>query len=175
MGLFRNKIDIENGKVFSLDDETKEIMTCINGNGYCTGEIKDCYGNKYHGLHEVIYAEANNLPKHLWDKMEINHKNENKQDNRIENLELVTKSYNNTYNDKHWKIGRQLHNRKDLSKQVFKRKNGEIIEIYPSASEAARQNGVAVSNIIVCCHGGCYRKGKWESTKTVKGYNYSYE
>lgn len=175
MGLFKNKIDIENGKIYSVLDENKEIMTCLNGNGYCTGKAVDCFGNVYRGAHEVIYAEANNFPKHLWNKMEINHKNENRQDNRIENLELGTKSYNNTYNDKHLKIGKQLHNRNDLSKQVFKRLNDEIIEIYPSASEAARQNGVAASNIIVCCHGGCYRKGKWVSTKTVKGYNYSYE
>ena len=34
-----------------LDDETKEIMTCINNSGYCTGSIKDCYGNIYHGAH----------------------------------------------------------------------------------------------------------------------------
>ena len=37
MGLFKNKIDIKSGKVYSLLDETLEIMNCINDNGYCTG------------------------------------------------------------------------------------------------------------------------------------------
>lgn len=177
MGLFKNKIDIENGKVYNSNDETKEIMNCINGGGYCTGKIEDCYGNVYRGKHEVIYAEANNLPKHLWGDMEINHKNENKQDNRIENLELVTKSYNNTYNDKHAKIGEQLHNRQDLSKVVYKiTLDGELVEAYPSASEAARQNGVFVPRIIQCCNGGWFNKKykKW-CNLTVKGYRYSYE
>lgn len=177
MKLFRNKIDVKNGKIFRLDDETKEIMTCLNSGGYKTGMIKDCYGNVYRGAHEVIYAEANNLPKHLWNNMEINHKNERRQDNKIENLELGTKSYNNTYNDKHFKVGKKLHNRKDLSKQVFKYTlDEELVEVYPSASEAARQNGVSVSRIVQCCNGGYFNKkcNKWTNL-TVKGHRYSYE
>ena len=177
MGLFKNKIDTKSGKVYSLLDETLEIMNCINNNGYCTGYIKDCYGNKYRGKHEVIYAEVHNLPKHLWGDAEINHKDENKANNSIENLELISKSYNNTYNDKHIKIGRQLHNRKDLSKITYKMTiDGELVETYPSASEAARQNGVNVYRIIQCCNGGWFNKKykKW-CNLTVKGYKYSYE
>ena len=34
MKLFRNKIDTKTGKVFRLNNETKEIMTCINNSGY---------------------------------------------------------------------------------------------------------------------------------------------
>lgn len=177
MGLFKNKIDTINGKVYSLKDETKEIMTCLNDSGYCTGMIKDCFGNIYRGAHQVIFAEANNLPKHLWNGLEVNHKNENKSDNRSINLELGTKSYNNTYNDKHIRVGEKLHNRPDLSKQVFKYTlDGELVESYPSASEAARQNGVYVHRIIQCCNGGWFNKkhNKW-CNLTVKGYRYSYE
>lgn len=179
MRLFLNKIDIELGKVFDLKGE-KEIMNCINNNGYCTGLMKDCYGNTYHAKHEVIIAEALQLPKHLWPRDEkgnyyvVNHINENKLDNRIENLELKSYSYNNTYNERHIKIGRQLHNRTDRSKIVYQSKNGLLTNIYPSASEAARQNNICVTNIIQCCNGGFLLKGRWINKNTIKGFNYSY-
>ena len=177
MKLFRNKIDTKKGKVFRLNNETKEIMTCINNSGYCTGSIKDCYGSIYHGAHEVIYAEAYKLPKHLWGNKEINHINENRTDNRIENLELITRGENNTHNDRHKKVGSQLHNRTDMSKIVYKYSlDGNLVEIYPSASEAARQNGVFVPRIVQCCNGGYFNKkyNKW-CNLTVKGHRYSYE
>lgn len=175
--LFKNKIDINSGKIYSIKDNSKEIMTCINNNGYYTGMIKDCYGNKYRGAHEVIYAEAHQLPKHLWGNNQINHKDENKSNNSIDNLELKDRSYNNTYNERHIKIGKKLHNREDMSKTVYKYTlDGKLVEIYPSASEASRQNNVPVPRIIQCCNGGWFNKkyNKW-CNLTVKGYKYSYE
>ena len=175
--LFKNKIDVNLGKIYSVKDDSIEIMNSINNNGYCTGMIEDCYGNIYHGAHEVIYAEAYQLPKHLWGNNEINHIDENRTNNAISNLELKDKSYNNTYNDRHIKVGKQLHNRKDMSKTVYKYSlDGKLVETYPSASEAARQNNVNTSRIVNCCNGGYYCKttNKWMN-KTVKGYRYSYE
>lgn len=174
--LFKNQIDINTGKIYGIKNKNVEIMTCINNSGYRIGALKDIYGNIYRGAHEVIYAEANNHPKHLWGNKEINHKDEDKTNNIISNLELKDKSYNNTYNDRHVKIGKQLHNREDLSKNVYQYTlDGKLIAIYPSASEAAREIGVFVSRIINCCNGGYYCKTnkKWMN-KTVKGYKWSY-
>lgn len=123
-------------------------------------------------VHRVVakafIPNPNNLP-------EVNHKNEKKESNNVENLEWCTHPYNSTYNDKHKKIGEQLRNRIDLSKNVYKYKNGILMNIYPSASEAARQNNLAASNIIQCCNGGFNLHGKWVNKKTINGYNYSYE
>lgn len=182
MGLFKNKIDIENGIVYDVNKKN-EIMNSINNNGYCTGQLQDKYGNKYYGKHEVIIAEALNLPKHLWSlddkgkRYEINHKNKDRTDNRIENLELNSKSYNNTYDNRHVEIGKKLRNRTDLSKKVYKYTlDWVFVEEYPSASEAARQNNTYPHCIINCCNGGYYdkTKGYW-SNLTVKGHRYSYE
>lgn len=65
--LFENCIiDLDNGIVKSKKGEyhTKNI------NGYHMCRLRDCYGNVYHYIHEVIMAEGLKLPKHLWSKDE---------------------------------------------------------------------------------------------------------
>ena len=178
--IFNNHtVYLVNQRVFSLKTNDY-IKFTINNSGYLSSRIKDKYGNTYEGLHQIIFAEANNLPKHLWPidskgkRYTINHIDENKLNNKAENLELISHRDNQLYNDRHKKIGKQLHNRKDQSKVVYQSKNGILTAIYPSASEAARDNHVAVSNIVQCCNGGFNLHGKWVNKYTIKGFNYSY-
>lgn len=176
-------IDINEGKIYSIKYK-KEVFTCINSSGYLTGYTKDCFGSSYHGAHEVIIAEALQLPKHLWpidekgQRFVVNHIQtgaEGKLNNKISNLELCSYHYNNVYDEKHIKTGNKLHNRQDLSKPVNKfALDWTLIEKYPSASEAARQNGVFVNAIINCCNKK-RRKNGWLMNKTIKGYYYRYE
>ncbi len=63
--IFDNKIDLKKGKAYSLFDLTKELGT-KDKHGYNSCMIKDKFGNKYHHIHEVILAEGQKLPKHLW-------------------------------------------------------------------------------------------------------------
>lgn len=102
------------------------------------GEIKS------HQIHRLV-AKAfldnpNNFP-------EVNHKNENKRDNRVCNLEWCDRDYNAHYKNactrhahKIWKKVRQL------------TIDGEYVAEYPSVSEAARVNGISVSYVskIIC-------------------------
>ena len=141
-------------------------------NGYLFVTLYKNGKTKHYLIHRLV-AEAfipnpNGLP-------EINHKDENKENNSVENLEWCDRSYNMTYNNRHRKVGKKLHNRKDKSKIVCKYDlNNNLIAIYPSASEAARQNSVAASNIVQCCKGGFTLKGKWINKNQVKGFKYSY-
>ena len=162
----------------------KNLVKSAYPNGYLFFSVRKNNITKQILIHRAVakafIPNPDNLP-------EVNHKDECKTNNVVcfnpdgsidkerTNLEWCDRSYNSTYNDRHIKIGRILHNRPDMSKKVFKRKNNVLIEVYPSASEAARQNNIPVSNIVQCCNGGFNLHGKWIRKLTIKGYNYSYE
>ena len=80
------------------------------------------------------------------DGLVVNHKNEIKDDNRAENLEFVTYTYNNTY-------GEQFKRRYDKrKKRVLKcDKNGTVICEYKSLHDAASQNVTAATVISRWC------------------------
>lgn len=57
--------------------------------------------------------------------------------------------------------GRQM-NRKDQSKKVVRMDDdGNILSVYPSASEAARQMGCHFSSITMACRKGCRIKNNY--------------
>lgn len=95
------------------------------------------------------------------DSLQINHKDENKLNNAIENLEWCTVAYNNCYGSRLEKV------KKKTSKSVIKYdKHGNFLEEYPSVSEASRQNNVVASSIVRVCKG---------DFKQLKGYIYAYK
>ena len=167
--LGRTLIEKNTNKTKILKGKILKLAKCTNGY-----EFVQLYKNgkaKQHLVHRLV-AKAfipnhNNLPQ-------VNHKDEKKTNNKVDNLEWCTQAYNNTYNNRHIKIGKQLHNRKDISKVVYQYKNDKLNAIYPSISEAARDNRVLVASIIQCCHGGFNWKGKWFNKHSVKGCNYSF-
>ena len=83
---------------------------------------------------------------------EINHKDENKQNNCVDNLEWCSRSYNNRYNDKAKKAGKKTAEK--LSKPVYSiNKESGLITYWESAKVASRQTGIASSNICACLKG----------------------
>lgn len=77
----------------------------------------------------------------------INHKNENKKDNSIENLEWCTISYNNNYGE------RQENVRRTSGKKVIGY-NDKVLMTFNSASEASLYiTGKKNSNISQCANG----------------------
>lgn len=79
---------------------------------------------------------------------EINHKNEVKTDNRLENLEWCTRRYNVRYGS------RTERQKLMVSKPVIQiSMTGLIIAQYPSESQAGREVGLNSSNIAACCSG----------------------
>lgn len=122
-----------------------------NGNGYkIVGLNKESkVKNKY--IHRLV-AEAflenpNNLPY-------VNHKDENKANNCVENLEFCTAQYNCTYNNLHIKNGAKKINNPSISKKIFQLDdNNNIINMFPSVAEASRQFKVSNQAISDCLRG----------------------
>lgn len=118
---------------------------------------------------EAFIPNTDNLPQ-------VNHKNEDKTLNIVENLEWCTQAYNDNYGTRNERMRNNLLNRKDLSKIVYQYTlNGELIAIYPSSAEAARELGVNPTGIRNCIKGKQfdYRTNKWVNITQSNGYKWS--
>lgn len=84
--------------------------------------------------------------------MQVNHINENKQDNSIQNLNLMTPKENTNWGTA---IQRRVEKQRltNGKKVVQMDKSGNIVATYFSAIEAARQNGYCNVSISLCCRG----------------------
>ena len=107
-----------------------------NGYGYLRVELcKDGKGKWYRINRLVAQAfleNPNSLP-------EVNHKDEIKTNNRVDNLEWCTKQYNVEYSQGKAVIG-------------INKVSGLILE-FPSTREASRQTKINQGNISSCCQG----------------------
>lgn len=96
---------------------------------------------------------------------EVNHINENKLDNRANNLEYCSRSYNNNYGTRNQRAGEKLKGRK-FSEETIKKmaeskkkpvysidKESGLITYWESAKEAGRVLGIDPSSITRCCKG----------------------
>lgn len=109
----------------------------------------------------------------------VNHKDENPSNNRVDNLEWCTYSYNLSYGSK---ISRELHtkrvqNCKNAPKRVIQKDlyNNTIRE-FSSANEAGRILNIPGSHIIDCCNQKVRRdsKGYLYTTRSAGGYKFSW-
>lgn len=152
------------GTVLSTDynhtGETREISQGSQSAGYkfvvlCNGGIK-----KHFLVHRLV-AEAfipnpNNYPY-------INHKDESKDNNCVDNLEWCNNSYNASYGN--GAVSRINSLRVIKSKRVAKCNfDMEIIEEFESVLEAKAKTGINNSKIGECCNGKRRSAGgyKWK-------------
>ena len=155
------------GNVKSLDWKgtgTERIMSPVNLNGYLRVLFNRNGKRKLKLVHRLV-AEAfipnpDNLPC-------VNHIDENKSNNHVENLEWCTHKYNINY-------GTAMQRRcdtqtnKNKSKEIYQYSlDGMLVKIWPSSKEIARQTDYGRSFICRCCR--CK-----DRNKTAYGYIWRY-
>ena len=80
----------------------------------------------------------------------VNHKDENKLNNSIDNLEWCTISYNNSYGTRLQKVSKTNKLRKEVLKFDT---NGNFIEEYSSVREATEKNNLkSLASVSQCCN-----------------------
>lgn len=120
---------------------------------------------KIHLVHRLV---ANAFIPNPQNFPHINHKDENKSNNKVCNLEWCNQKYNSNYGTSAQRISAKLTNGKRSKNVEQYDKDGTFIQSFPSASEAARVLNIPVSSIVRCCNNS-------PQYSIVAGYQWKYK
>lgn len=151
----------ENGNVFNTK-RGKKITPTHEKNGYMSVGLCSKGKIKRMKVHRLV-AEA--FIPNPYGYPCVNHKDENKRNNNVGNLEWCTHQYNNSYG-----INKPTTNAINARKKPVCQYtvDGKLIAVYESACEAQRKTGVRQQNISGCCLQRKY-------FKTAGGYVWKYK
>ena len=131
------------------------LKEATNSTGhYSTVKLNKNGVSKQHKVHRLVALAFIENPNGY---KEINHKDENKQNNCVENLEWCTRKYNENYGTKRerWSrnIDRESQARK-VSKAVYQvSPDGNIVKRWDSIVQIHKELGYSSGNISMCCNG----------------------
>ena len=109
------------------------LVVCLCKNG----EIKQCLVHRL--VAQTFIPNPDNLPQ-------VNHKDEDKENNSVQNLEWCTNKYNSNYGTRNDRC----------SKPVLQfTKDGEFVKEWKSTNDIQRNLGYFHNNISNCCNGKC--------------------
>ena len=158
--------------------EEKLLKPVANYKGYLVVNLYKDGKKKLKKIHQLV-AQAF-IPNPL-GLPEVNHKDEDKTNNRVENLEWCTHEYNINYGSRNQRVGESLKNsqkakehRSKLSeaqrKPVYQRTlNRILVKIWPSTKECGR-NGFSAGAVSDCCNNKYMREGN----NVYKNYIWEY-
>lgn len=139
----------------------KEIHGFIKNSGYITVDLYKNNKRKKFSVHRLV-AEA--FVENPLNKFEVNHINENKLDNRAENLEWCTSSENKLSGTVIKRANETRKNKKIGYKKVAMFDlNDNLLEVFESIDIAEKSTGINRKTIYNSCHNRVKsRKYKWK-------------
>ena len=169
---YEGKYQVSNlGRVKSLhyNKTNKErLLTLGDFRGYLHVGLSKYSHKKMFYIHRLV-AQA--FIENPYNFPQVNHKDEDKTNNCVDNLEWCTAKYNSNYGTSRERmlITKKLRNKKTAPKEVLQfTKDGKFVKEYCSTHEAYMQTNINRSQILYCCKN---RKGY----ETAGGYIWKYK
>ena len=141
------------------------LKSCKVDGGYLAVVLCENGKRKTFLVHRLV-AQAfipnpNNLPQ-------VNHKDEDKTNNTVENLEYCDQFYNNIYGTRIQRTVDVLINHPKLSRTILQinAETNEVLKEFPSIAEVQRQLGFGENAVRNCAKGRCM---------TSNGYKWKYK
>lgn len=150
------------GRVYSVRSN-KIIKTSLSGSGYEQVHLSKDGVCKSFLIHRLV---AKLFVNNLYNLPEVNHKDENKLNNRFDNLEWCDRKYNNNYGTA------RKRQRVTMAKRPIKQctLDKQLIKIWVSAAQIQRETGFDKSLIRRVCSD----EPQYEKYKTAYGYIFEY-
>lgn len=147
------------GNVYSQKKDGKMLTPYLDQFGYYMLHLWE--NNKQHAakVHRLVADAFIPNPDNLSD---VNHKDENKTNNRVENLEWCSRKYNLNYGTRNERANAS----RKKGVVMLDSKTFEYIKSFPSAIDAERETGINAGNIAMVCSG---------KRKTAGGYTWEYK
>lgn len=136
---------------FNYIREGRELKQQVSKNGYLKVLLYDELGNrKFRTVHRLIASTFLSNPHNYTC---VNHRDENKLNNSLDNLEWCTHKYNINYGTC---ISRRSNSQRSTNKNMTPiakcADDGSIVDVYKSMREASRLNNLYQSNIFKSCN-----------------------
>lgn len=158
------KYEVSNmGNVRSLKGKTKLLQQRTLNSGYLYVSLTSNCKSNNKTVHRLVTEAFIPNPE---GKGFVNHIDGNKTNNCANNLEWVTKSENMKHAYKNGLFKNFIMPKPRKKKVIQIDKDGTIIRIFSSLTEAAKETGTGISKISLCCSG---------KRKTTNGYSWEYQ
>lgn len=140
----------------------KILKPCKNRGGYLLVELCKNGIRRTVLVHRLVSQSFIPNPQNL---PQINHKDEDKTNNTVNNLEWCTREYNNNYGTRNKRIAEKISEIKSKPVLQYDRE-GNFIREWPSMMKVEEETGIYQQNISMCCLG---------SRNSAGGYIWKYK